>query len=134
VNELVWLIGLRCESFTKREFDWVVGFDREAKVVIACLWRLIENGRVRFTSQDDGHQFGLPAPVDAADEVSRRVGSAIVETIALRKDLLDLELQFSTGHLLQIIPDSSGYEAWQAVGGGNLYIAVGGGQLAIFGS
>jgi hypothetical protein len=133
MNELAWLAGHRFQSLARREYDWVVGFDKDASLVVSCLWRLVESGRIRFTSQDDGHWFGLPAPVDAVAEVSHRLVGAAVEAVELREGLLDLELRFSTGHLLQLIPDSSGYEAWQASSGDRQFIAVGGGELAIFG-
>lgn len=101
-------------------------------MAVACLWRLIESGRIRRTSEDDGHQFGLPAPVDAAAEVNGYLVGAFVERVELRKGVLDLEFQFSTGHTLQVIPSSSGYEAWNLSMGNKQYIAVGGGELVIF--
>jgi hypothetical protein len=56
MNELVWLVGHRFQSLTRREFDWVLVFDPETSLVVACLWRLVEDGRIRMTSEDDGHQ------------------------------------------------------------------------------
>jgi hypothetical protein len=41
-------------------------------------------------------------------------------------------LGFGSGHLLQIIPNSAGYEAWNLWIDRNQFIAVGGGELAIF--
>jgi hypothetical protein len=131
MNELAWLVGHRFLSLTRREYDWVVAFDKNANIVVTCLWRLLESGRIRFTSEDDGQQFGLPAPVDAATEVNRRLAGAAVVGVGLRQGLLDLELQFGTEYTLQIIPDSSGYEAWNVVSGNRQFIAVGGGELAI---
>src|SRR5258708_29973868 len=110
MNELAWLVGHRLQSFARRDYDWVVAFDKDGSLVVACLWRLVESGRIRFTSEDDGQQFGQSAPVDAAAEVNGRLAGAAVETVELRQGLLDLELRFNTGHSLQIIPDSSGYE------------------------
>jgi hypothetical protein len=130
MNELAWLVGHSCQSLTRREFDWVLVFDRNAHLVIACLWRLIEAGRIRVTSSDDGHQFGLPAPMDAAAEVYGRIALATVEAVGLREGTLDLELRFNSGHIVQIIPDSSGYEAWNLSNGSSQFIAVGGGKLA----
>jgi hypothetical protein len=130
MNELAWLVGRRFQSLTRREVDWTVAFDQDTGIVVACLWRLIESGRIRFTSEDDGHKFGLPAPVDAAAEVNRRLTGASVEAVILQQGLLDLELRFSTGHALQIIPDSSGHEAWQVSSRNRQFIAVGGGELA----
>jgi Family of unknown function (DUF6188) len=133
MNELAWLVGHRFQSATRREFDWVLVFDNNVSFVISCLWRLVENGRIRFTSQDDGQRFGLPATVDAAAEVNRRLAQALVAEVNLRQGILDLELQFSTGHVLHIIPDSSSYEAWSLCSGGTQFIAAGGGTLTILG-
>jgi len=79
MNELAWLVGYSFQSLTRREFDWVLVFDRNVQLVIACLWRLVEEGRIRVTSADDRHQFGLSAPVDAAAQVNRRLPLASVE-------------------------------------------------------
>jgi hypothetical protein len=132
MNELAGLAGHCFQSLARREYDWVVGFDNDASLVVACLWWLVESGRIRCTSEDDGQRFGLPAPVDAVAEVNRRLVGAAVEAEELREGLLDLELRFSTGHSFQVIPDSSGYEAWQAFIGDRQFIAVGGGELTIF--
>lgn len=132
-SDVEWLVGHRLQSFDRREYDWTVGFDRQSWVVVACLWRLLEAGRVRFTSEDEGQKFGLPAPVDAAAEVTRRIVGALVEAIELRDGTLDLDIRFSSGHILQVIPDSSGYEVWHLSDGAREFIAVGGGNLTIFG-
>jgi hypothetical protein len=133
MNELACLVGHRFQLLTRREYDWVVALDNDASIVVACLWRLVESDRIRITSEDEGQKFGLPEPVEAAAEVNRRLTGAAVETIELRSGLLDLELRFSTGHSLQILPDSSGYEAWNVCCGNRQFIAVGGGELAVFG-
>jgi hypothetical protein len=133
MKELAWLVGHRFQSLTRREYDWVIACNDDASLVIACLWRLVESGRIRLTSEDDGQQFGLPAPVDAEAEVNTRLAGAAIVAVELRQGLLDLELRFSTGHALQIIPDSAGYEAWNVSTGDRQFIAVGGGELVIFG-
>jgi Family of unknown function (DUF6188) len=134
MNDLVWLVGHGFQSLMRRDFDWVLVFDNDVSLVIACLWRLVEDGRIRFTSDDDGQQFGLPAPVDVAAEVDRRLAMASVAAVELRQGILDLEIHFSTGHVLHVIPNSSGYEAWNLCSGSRQYIAVGGGELTNFGS
>ena len=102
--ELAWLVGQRFQSLMHRDFDSVIAFDNEVTLVIACLWRLIEDRRIRWTSEDHGQQFGFPAPVDVADEVNRRLGPAFVQRVSLRQGTLDLEIEFSTGHVIQVIP------------------------------
>jgi hypothetical protein len=134
MNSLDWLTDRRLLSVIRQEHQWVFEFECNSGVTVECLWRLLEDGRIRVTSEDDGQQFGLPAPVVAADEVSRRIVGSSVVSVALRDGTLDLELRFQTSHVLQIVPTSSGYEAWNAGNGERQYIAVGGGELAIFGT
>jgi hypothetical protein len=129
-----WLVTHRFESLVHREFDWVFTFNDDVHLTVACLWRLLENGRIRFTSSDDGQKFGLPAPVDAASEVNDRIRGAHVKSIDLQSNTLDLVIVFSTSHVLEVIPDSSGYEAWQICHHNLQLIAVGGGDLKIFGN
>ena len=131
MDSLAWFAKRRLFSAIHREYDWVFAFDGDAQLVVSCLWRLLESNRIRFTSEDEGQKFGLPLPVDAAAELNRRIANASVETVILRPHTLDLEMHFSTGHVLQVIPDSSGYEAWIAYNGNRQYIADGGGRLSV---
>jgi Family of unknown function (DUF6188) len=131
MKDLDWLVQHRFQSITRRECDWVFVFNNGVSLVVNCLWRLVEGGRIRLISQDEGQQFGLPAPVDAVAEINRRLASTSIEAVELREGLLDLDLHFSSGHILQIIPDSSGYEAWELSGSARQFIAVGGGELVI---
>lgn len=131
MNELDWLVGLTLRGVTRREHDWVVHLGPDVSLVIHCLWRLVEEGRIRVTNSDDGQLFGLPAPLVAADALRDRLAGASVASVELRGGTLDLTLSFSTGSSLQVIPESSGYEAWMVFRGATQYIAVGGGDLAI---
>lgn len=133
MGAVYWLVTHRFESLIHREFDWVFTFNDDVQLTVTCLWRLLENGRIRFTSSDEGQKFGLPAPIDVAREVNDRIRGAHIVSADLRSNTLDLSLDFSTSHVLEVIPDSSGYEAWQ-IGHNNLQlIAVGGGDLTTFG-
>ena len=131
MNHLAWLVGRRFQSLSRREYDWVIVFDQHAAIVVSCLWRLVDSERIRITSEDDGHQFGLPAPVDAAAEVNLRLTDATIEAVEVRQGVLDLTLHFSTGHTIEVIPESSGYEAWNASSETKQFIAAGDGELAI---
>jgi hypothetical protein len=131
MNDLDWLVGRKFQSLDK-EYVWVIVFYEQTSLTIECLWRLIEQQKIRRTSADDGQQFGRPAPVDAAAEVNRLLAGTVVESIELREGTLDLAIRFSSGHVFEIIVDSSGYEAWHLCGDGREFIACGGGNLAIF--
>lgn len=129
-NELVsWLKGKRFLSLTRREADWVFAFDHDTHLAVECLWRLIENGRVKCTSEDHRQWFGLPEPVDAAAEVNRRIANQKVDDVKLRAGTLDLELHFGSELILQVIPNSAGFESWVVRCPIGEFIAVGGGGL-----
>lgn len=132
MEQLDWLIGHQFVAVTRRSHNWLFAFDNQTNLIVECLWRLIEGDRIRLTNLDDGQQFGLPAPVDASHEVSSRLTHAEIVAVNLRKSTLDLRLTFDTGHTLELIPDSSGYEAWDVGRANQKVIAVGGGDLAVF--
>jgi len=134
MTDLAWLTGHRFECLVKHEFTWSFHFTGAVKLQAECLWRLLESGRIRLTSKDHGHWFGLPAPVDGVLEVNQRIAGAAVVSVRLDEATLDLSLVFSSGHVLEFFPDSAGYEAWQLCGGSLLAVAVGGGDLAVFGA
>jgi len=131
LNQLDWLLQYRFLAVSRREHDWIFTFDGQASLVVTCLWRLVEGNRIRLTNFDDEQQFGLPAPVDATETINSRLENATIVLVELREGTLDLRLTFDTGHTLEIIPDSSGYESWNFFGLGQQFIAVGGGDLAI---
>ena len=130
--ELNWLAQHCFVGVVRREVDWVFTFDHGAALVAECLWRLLEKDRIRFTSADEGQLFGLPTPVDAAAEIRSRLTGASITGVDLKAGTLDLRIMFSTGHVLELVPDSSGYEAWSASRPGRTCIATGGGELAMF--
>lgn len=130
-TDLNWLVQHRFHGVDRREFDWNFSFDHQVALVAGCLWRLLENGRIQCTSVDEGQRFGLPTPIDAAAEIRSRLTGAAVTDVDLQADTLDLRIIFSTGHVLELVPDSSGYEAWSASRPGRTYVATGGGELAI---
>ena len=132
VNELDWLRQHDLTTATRREFDWVFAFSGGVLLVVSCLWRLIEEGRIRLTSSDDGHQFGLPAPVDAERLLNEMLAGSRVLAVNLQDGTLDLQLKFDNGRSVEIIPDSSGYEAWTLQRLEQQYIAVGGGTLSVW--
>lgn len=132
MNSLDWLVGHRLLAVIRQDYQWVFQFADDAHITAACLWRLIEDGRIRTTSEDDGRQFGLPGPVVAEDRVNGSVKGKSVTSVVLREGTLDLELRFGPSHRIQIIPNSSGYESWNASEGERQFIAVGGGELATF--
>ena len=132
MKEIEWLTTCRFNVLVRHEYNWDAVFTPDASIRIECLWRLLHFGHIVLTSEDDGHKFGLPAPIDAVAEVNRRIGGVQVTSTNCREGTLDLSIAFANGHVLEILPNSSGYEAWQLGGRNSLAIAVGGGRLDVF--
>jgi hypothetical protein len=74
----------------------------------------------------------LPEPVDVVEEINRRLANQAITKVELREGTLDLAIQFESGHWLEVIPISSGYEAWQISRGSQQFVAVGGGSLYVY--
>ena len=97
----------------RREGDWAFAFGPDFVIAVASLWRLIGASYVCVTSEDDGHQFGLPSPVDAAAKANDLLSRTIVETVEVDFCTGDLTLRFEGALTLEFVTDSSGYESWQ---------------------
>jgi hypothetical protein len=132
MDDLKWLVEHRFKEAIRYEYSWDFIFDGGAAIATECLWRLLESGRIRLTSEDNGQRFGMPNAIDAVLDVNRALAGANVLSVTLADTTLDLEIRFGTGHVLQVIPDSSGYEAWNARKPGWQCVAQGGGNLCVF--
>jgi hypothetical protein len=120
---------------TRREYDWAFGFgdDQVSGLAVGCPWRILTEDRIAFTNGDDGHQFGLPAPLDGEEATRRLLGQRPIERVLIRSETGDLSIVFSGKAILEVFNMSSGYEGWQIGIPGMNVIATGGGELAIYG-
>lgn len=108
-----WIVGRNLARVSFSEpCSWFFELMEGGKIRTESLWRIIAEKRVLVTSQDHGHQFGLPAPVDAAAR-ARDLLRGPVTGAAVREDTGDLILEFGGGSRLEIITGSAGYENWQ---------------------
>lgn len=89
-----------------------------------------------FASEDDGHQFGLPSPVDGEDKANVLFGASLVVDIALDRTTADLVVSFENGTRVDVFNNSLGYEGWQAgmrtKSGEATIVGLGGGSTAEF--
>src|SRR5579862_5495072 len=97
MTDISWLTEHRLDSVVKNEFTWDFVFSDGVNLQAECLWRLLESGHIVVTSEDHGHQFGLPKPIDCVEELCRRIGGAEVSSVGIRDGTLDLAIGFSTG-------------------------------------
>src|SRR5258708_30301746 len=106
------LAGRHLTEVKRREYDWTFGFgDTSASGLgVSCPWRIIIEKRIAFTSSDDGHRFGLPAPLDGEEVTQRLLGQKVIERISIRSDTGDLSIAFSSNTVLEVLNMSSGYK------------------------
>lgn len=111
-------------SIERRESDWAFEFADRFVMGVGTLWRLVGATYICVASEDDGHQFGLPAPVDAAAKANGLLSERAVRAIEMDFRTGDLRFQFDGSLVLDIITSSSGYESWQMWRAGEFF-AVG---------
>ena len=128
------LLGRSVESVERWEaLPCVVTLSGGYRIQVEALWRLLEDGTLALTSQDDGQLYDCKQPVDAISDLSRRIVGRSVVSVIVTPGTADLTVGF--GHeLLQVISTSSGYEAWQVEGPqSTVAVGQGGGNVAVWG-
>jgi len=63
------------------------------------LLRFVGDDGAFITTEDHGQQFGLPEPVDAEAEISKRLLGKIITAVELQLDTGDLMLFIEDGRL-----------------------------------
>jgi hypothetical protein len=130
--DLSWLTGCSLTHLEKKDFTWFFVFGEQGAVHTESAWRLICKDRVSVTSEDHGHQFGLPAPVDAGKVVFDAIDGEKITNVQLDHLTGDLSIDFGGDLRLQFITLSGGFEGWRLVHGPQQIICLGGGGLAVF--
>src|SRR5687768_6552513 len=97
----------------KRDYTWFFGFSGNVSVSTESPWRLINEDRIVVTSEDDGHQFGLSEPVDAASRLLSSIVGRTVGAAAIDASSGDLTIEFDGRARLQLLQMSCGYESWR---------------------
>ena len=88
-------------------------------------WRLIGAKSIIVTSEDDGHQFGLPSPVDAEARANEALADSRIAAVEMDARTGDCVLRFADALCLEILTWSSGYETWQLYRDGEFFGAIG---------
>lgn len=122
----------------RMEFSWLLAFPGRCAINIETRWRLLTPEGIVFGDEDDGHRFGLPAPVDGEAKANAVLGGHRVTGVLLDPLTADLQIAFDGGVRLEIFNNSSGFEGWSAslpladmeiiaLGGGGVSMARGDG-------
>jgi hypothetical protein len=124
------LVGQTLRSVEKKDYSWFFVFADDISIVTESPWRFLSEDRIIVTSEDHGNQFGLPAPVDAAERVLAGVSRKAVVTASITRPTADLIIYFDGHWHLQFLQMSCGYESWRLYIRGNETICTGGGDIA----
>jgi hypothetical protein len=126
------LVGLRLRSVEATGPVWSFVFAEDISILDVAPWRLLDGERIIVTSEDHGHPFGLPAPVDAVERVLAVVSGKTVVAAYITRTTSDLIVDFGGGVHLQCLQMSCGYESWRLEIRGSETICTGGGSIAHF--
>jgi hypothetical protein len=125
------LKGSAVESVPNLEVEgqWHFGFT-SGWLMVGCVWRVVNGGRIVLGSEDHRQQFGLPAPVDAVSRILELLADKTVDSLQIDGLTSDLTIRFTGDVRIDIFNNSSGYEGWNYHGRNGLeLIAQGGGRL-----
>lgn len=119
-------------SYDKDTDSWNFYFTDKIYVSSSGFWRLLEANKITIVSLDNGHQFGLPKPLDLVAEIKKQLtGKKLIE-VRVDKNTADLTLTISDNIKIQVFISSSGYETYDFSFEDNRYIGLGSGDIAIF--
>ena len=130
-HDITWLVGRQFGQIEKMEWTWSLRLDDGSVIATESTWRLVTDQGVTVTSEDDGQQFGLPAPFDAASAVETELAGQTVSGFALDSTTGDLTIEFGSRRL-QFLCLSSGYESWRLTHGAQDLICTGTGKVVKF--
>lgn len=127
------LIGRKVDAVEQWEgCPCIIALAGGYRVNIESLWRLLSSGALALTSRDEGQLFGRNEPVRAIPELCSRLLGQTLTAVHVAQETADLTLHFGE-QALQVLSDSSGYEAWQVEGpGGTVAVGQGGGNVAVW--
>jgi hypothetical protein len=113
-DRFAWMIGASVDSIsTAGPPDWSVELSNGGSVQVETgFWRLSWPGGIVVCSQDHGHKFGLPAPVNVIEDAIAAIGNARIINAFVREGAPDLVLEFDNQLLLDVLVGSVGYECW----------------------
>jgi hypothetical protein len=131
-DDLKSFVGASLRSVENRDYSWFFRFDAPLLIATESPWRFLIPGRIKVTSEDHGHPFGLPQPVDAVERVMSRLAGVHVQAVSCDATTGDLFVSFGDGLCLQFLQMSCGYESWRATTEHGESICLGGGERIEF--
>jgi hypothetical protein len=126
-----WMVGRPIHVSFSEPAAWFFLFGDSLSIRVECPWRLIHSKVIKVSSDDHRQQFGLPAPIDAAERATSLLAGLAVQRVEVHDGTSDMLIHVEQDWRLEIIPFSSGYESWQvSTPSGKNVVAQGGGRLS----
>ncbi len=111
--------------------SWSFNFEGRLRLNAQCPWRIVTNRGIELGSEDDGQQFGLPAPVNGGAVALRLLAETTIKQLQITDKTGDIVFEFESGVRLEIFNNSSGSEGWNCgTPSGLQVIGMGGGSTA----
>ena len=117
--------------FDKDCGNWIFYFGERIYASSSGFWRLLKKNKILFISLDNDQQFGLPKPIDLAEELNKILSTQHLKKINVTKDTNDLILTLTDDLTIEIYISSSGYETYDFSIEHKRYIGLGSGSIAI---
>jgi len=125
-------VGTSLRSLERKDYSWFFVFGDSLRIDTESFWRFVAPEGIIVTSEDHGHQFGLPQPVGAAQRVTSRLAGHRIQSVGCDPQTGDLLVTFEERLCLQFLQPSCGYESWRATTPYGESICMGGGEIAYF--
>src|SRR5262245_53342123 len=108
-----WLIGATVVAIEHDEHTWRFLFSNGGQCQAdGGTWTLAGPSGLVAASDDHGHKFGLPAPVDCIGEAMAALRGHQVVDAVVSHGRPDLVIRFDSQLRLDVLALSRGYECW----------------------
>lgn len=84
----------------------------DGTILKAFYWRLIQDGRALLSCFDHRQKYGLPAPIDAKEQLSKILEGKTCSNVEFEAETADLIFLFGATTKLQVF-NFTGYEIWE---------------------
>ena len=118
-------------SFDEEAKDWIFKFANSILVQVSGFWRLLKDGKIVLVSLDQGHQFGLPKPLNLVEEIMALLRDKALLKLSADDSTADVILLLSDAFEIQIFIASAAYETYALSVENKWYIGLGSGEVAI---
>jgi len=133
-NELTFKTNSKFQSvtFDKSADSWYIVFADKIAFNVSVFWRLLSDKQIQLVSLDNGHQFGLPKPVDISQLLTEALTGKTLLEIKVKQNSGDLVLTLTDNFEFEIFISSTGYETYNFTLDKKNYIGMGSGEIAVF--